>query len=65
MNKYKVDVGSLVTIHMSRSYTISAETEDEAKKKAEERFRAACRNAKRYIDCGDTVVIDFIKKLNE
>ena len=64
MSKYKVCVGSLVTVHMSRNYTISAENEEEAKKKAKERFWSACKNSKRYIDCGDTVMVDFIEEVD-
>lgn len=64
MSKYKVCVGSLVTVHMSRNYTISAKNEEEAKKKAKERFWSACKNSKRYIDCGDTVMVDFIEEVD-
>lgn len=63
MSKYKVYVGSLVTVHMSRRYTVSAKTIEEAKQKAVEKFRAACKNAKRYIDCGDTIVVDFVDEI--
>lgn len=48
---------------MSRSYTILAKNEEDAKKKAKERFWSACKNSKRYIDCGDTVVVDFIEEM--
>lgn len=65
MSKYRVCLGSLVTVHMSRNYTVSAKTREEAMKKAEEKFRTACKNSKRYIDCGDTVVVDFIEEMED
>lgn len=63
--KYRVELGSLVTKMMHRTYTVSAKSEEEAKEKAETKFRNACKNAKEYIDCGDTVIVDFIELVKE
>ena len=63
--KYRTAVSSLVTKMMTRTYVIKANSEFEAKKKAESRFRKACKNAKTYIDCGDTVVVDSCDPVDE
>ena len=58
--KYRVECGSLVTVLRKRTYTIHANSEEEAAQKAEDKFIQDCHNAKRYIDCGGTVEIDSI-----
>lgn len=63
MPKYRIELGSLVTKLMQRTYTISAPDEQTAIERAEKRFRAACENSPVYIDCGDTINVDDIKVL--
>ena len=60
--KFKVECGSLVTVLRKRTYTIHADSEEEAAQKAEDKFIRDCHNAKRYIDCGGTVEIDSITR---
>lgn len=63
--KFRVELGSLVTKLMHRTYIVSAKSEEEAKEKAESRFRNVCKNAKEYIDCGDTVIVDFVERVGD
>lgn len=60
--KFRVECGSLVTVLRKRTYTIHANSEEEAAQKAEERFIRDCHNANRYIDVGGDVHIDSIKR---
>lgn len=61
MNKYIVKVGSLVTVFRGRRFKISASSEDEAIKKAEDRF---CDIAKKSNwDVGGGINIDSLQKL--
>ena len=64
MPKYRVNVGSLVTKYMERTYTISANSEEEAYQKAEERFRKACEDSPTFCDCGDTVNLSDIERIS-
>lgn len=58
--KYRVECGSLVTVLRKRTYTVHADSQEEAAQKAEDKFIKECHNAKRYIDVGGTVEIDSI-----
>lgn len=60
--KYRVECGSLVTVLRKRTYTVHANSEEEAAQKAEEKFIKDCHNAKQYIDVGGTVEIDSIQR---
>lgn len=60
--KYKVNVGSLVTKYMERTFVVSADSEQAAFEKAEERFREVCRNAKTYTDVGGSVELNWIEE---
>ena len=60
--KYRVECGSLVTVLRKRTYTIHANSEEEAAQKAEDKFIRDCHNARRYIDCQGTVEIDSITR---
>lgn len=62
--KYKVEMGSLVTKFMRRSFVVRANSEAEAIKKAETMFRKACE---RHIwtECGDTVNCDSITEVQD
>jgi len=60
--KYRVSCGSLVTVLRKRTYTVHANSEEEAARKAEDKFIKDCYNAKRYIDVGGTVEIDSIRR---
>ncbi len=59
--KYRVECGSLVTVLRKRTYTITADTKEEATEKARKKFIDDCYKAKRYIDVGGTVEIDDIR----
>lgn len=63
MPKYRVSCGSLVTKLMQRKFTVSANNEDEAVKKAEELFINACHNSKVYTDFGGSLEIDDIERI--
>lgn len=64
MAKYRVECGALVTKLMQRTFTIHANSEEEAIEKAKERFDKACDECKRYTETGATVQIDNIEKLD-
>lgn len=57
--KFRVELGAFVTTMMHRTYTVSADSEEEAIEKAQDRFRRACYNSKTYQDC-DSVEVDAI-----
>lgn len=61
MPKYRIELGSLVTKLMQRTYTVSAPDEQTAIERAENRFRSACENSRVYTDCGDTINVDGIE----
>lgn len=65
MGKYRVQMGSLVTRLAQRTFVVSAQSEEEAIEKAEDRFRYACAHNKVYTDCGDTVICNFIERIDE
>jgi len=58
--KFRIELGSLVTTLMKRTYTVSADSEEEAIEKARERFRRACENSKVYKDCDSTIEVDSV-----
>lgn len=60
--KYLVEMGSLVTKFMRRTFVVKAESEQEAIQKAEEKFRKACEQQP-YTECGDTVNCDSIQRI--
>lgn len=64
MAKYKVQLGSLVTKLMTRTFTVSAQNEAEAIEKATNRFYYAAEQQK-YTEVGGTVHCDDIEKLEE
>lgn len=64
MPKYRVECGALVTRLMQRKFVISANSEEEAIAKAEERFDEAIDNLKTYTEKGASVHIDFIERLD-
>lgn len=59
-NKYRIELGSLVTKVMNRTYVISAENDIEAIEKAKRRFISACENSPKYIDCDGEIVVEAI-----
>lgn len=61
MPKYRIELGSLVTKLMQRTYTISAPDEQTAIERAEARFRNACKSSSVFTDCGGTIHIDDIE----
>ena len=65
MPKYRIELGSLVTKLMQRTYTVSAPNEQMAIERAEKRFRNACKKSPVYIDCGGTINVDDIKVVEE
>ena len=65
MPKYRIEMGSLVTKLMKRTFTVSAPDEKTAVERAENRFRYACSHATVYIDCGGSIMVDKIEKLEE
>lgn len=65
MPKYRVQVGSLVTKLMQRTFVVSASNEEQAIERAENRFRYVCAHSKVYTDCADTVICDFIEEVEE
>lgn len=65
MAKYRVQLVSFVTKLRSRSITVSADSEEEAVERAENRFRRECHNMTIYTDCGDTVNVDSIEKIED
>ena len=60
--KYRVECGSLVTVFRGRTFTVSADTPEEAAKKAENKFRQTAKKA--GWDC-DTVSIDNVEQIQE
>ena len=62
MAKYKVELGSLVTKLRSRTFTVSADSEDEAIEKAKKRFLYEC-NRQVYTECGGTINVDNIEEV--
>lgn len=65
MAKYQVQLGSFVTKLRSRNITVSANNEEEAIEKAENRFRRECENMTVYTECGDTVNVDSVDKIED
>lgn len=63
MAKYKVECGALVTRLMTRTFTVSANSEDEALVKAEELFDKAVENLRTYTEKCATINIDSIERL--
>lgn len=64
MPKYKIEMGSLVTKLMKRTFTVSAPDEQTAIERAENRFRYACEQQV-YTECGDTIFIDSVEELDD
>lgn len=64
MAKYKVECGALVTRLMKRTFTIYADSEEEAIAKAEERFDNAIDDLKTYTEKGATLNIDSIERID-
>lgn len=64
MAKYIVRCGSLVTKLMSRKFTISAKTEDEAIEKAKNRFYYEC-SRQVYTECAGRINVDNIEKIKD
>lgn len=64
LKKYRVEMGSLVTKLMTRTFVVRANSESEAIEKAEIMFRNAC-NRHVYTECGDTVNCDSIMEVSE
>lgn len=63
MPKYRVECGALVTRLMNRKFVVSANSEEEAKEKAEFLFDKAIDNLKTYTEKGASVNIDSIERL--
>lgn len=62
MAKYRVEMGSLVTKLMVRTFTVSAPDEQTAIERAENRFMYECRRQK-YTEVAGAIEVDSIKKL--
>lgn len=56
--KYKITLSAYVTRMATRSYTVSAENEDEARKKAYARMVNSCMSDPNVVDVGDP---DFVR----
>ena len=65
MAKYRVQLGSFVTRLRSRNITVHADSEEEAIEKARRRFRCECDDMRTYTDCGNTVNVDAIEKIED
>ena len=63
MAKYKVEVGGHVTVYRQRTVTVSAESEEEAKEKAIDKFYEQIAFAPGWHDCGEGHV-NSIEQLN-
>lgn len=61
MPKYRVDLGSLVTKLMTRSFVVSAPDEETAIERAKDRFLKAAEKQV-YTEIGGTIVVDNISK---
>ena len=64
MAKYKVECGALVTRLMKRTFTIYANSEEEAIVKAEERFDKSIDDLKTYTEHGASMQIDNIERID-
>lgn len=64
MAKYKVECGALVTRLMKRTFTIYADSEEEAIAKAEERFDNAIDDLKTYTEHGASLNIDSVERID-
>ena len=60
MAKYKVQLGSLVTRLMERKFVVSANSEEEAIKKAKNRFLYEC-SRQRYTEVGGAINVDDVE----
>ena len=65
MPKYKVELGSLVTKLMQRTFMVSAPDEQTAIERAQNRFLYACSHATTYTDCGGCIEVDSIEIVEE
>ena len=63
MAKYKVEVGGHVTVYRQRTITVSADSEEEAKEKAIDRFTQQITSAPGWHVCGEGHV-NSIEQLN-
>ena len=63
MAKYRVECGALVTRLMKRTFTIYAESEEQAIEKAEERFDNAIDDLRTYTEKGASLMIDSIERI--
>ena len=61
MTKYKIQCGALVSKLMQRTFTVSANNEDEAIQKAKDRFDRACSSCRTYTEQPATINIDNIE----
>ena len=61
MPKYKIELGSLVTKLMKRTFTVSAPDEQTAIEKAKDRFLYVCSHATVYTDCGGSIEVDGVE----
>lgn len=64
MAKYRVECGALVTRLMKRTFTIHANSEEEAISKAEERFDKAIDDLATYTEHGASLMIDSIERID-
>lgn len=64
MAKYRVECGALVTRLMKRTFTIYAESEEQAIAKAEERFDNAIDDLRTYTEKGASIMIDSIERID-
>lgn len=63
MKKYKIEVGGFVTVYRHRIITVSADTPEEAKKKAVKKFVDLQQNGSGSPMCEDATV-DSIERIN-
>ena len=61
MAKYEIDLGVLLTIFEDNSFTVDADSEEEAIEQAKEKFRVWLENKYAYVDYEDATVDNITK----
>lgn len=61
MREFEIEIGAMVTVHLTDYFVVKAETREEAIEKAKEKFGQWVRGEYAYTDYDEVVVGDILE----
>ena len=61
MREFEIEIGAMVTVHLTDYFVVKAETREEAIEKAKEKFDQWLRGEYAYTDYNEVVVGDILE----